>query len=144
MVPERRGEEPDELITGINITPMVDIMLVLLIIFMVTATYIVKPSIEVDLPRATQADRAVQSTVGLTLRASGELLINGRSIDERMLLAELRTAVKRNRGLQAIISGDSVVPHGRVVRLIDLLRRAGVTRFAINVQIDEAALKGLE
>jgi len=139
-------EEHDarELISEINVTPMVDIMLVLLIIFMVTATYIVKPSIEVELPRASQADKAVRSTVGLVLRASGEVLLDGRAIGERALYGELRGATARNRALQVIISGDAAVPHGRVVRLLDIVRRAGVTRFAINVQVDENALKGIE
>jgi biopolymer transport protein TolR len=138
------GSGGDDLISEINVTPMVDIMLVLLIIFMVTATYIVKPSIEVELPRVTQADKVVQSTVTLTLRAGGEVLLDGRAIGERALYVELRAAAARNRALQAILSGDAAVPHGRVVRLIDILRRAGVTRFAINVQVDEGALKGIE
>lgn len=134
----------DELITDINVTPMVDIMLVLLIIFMVTATLIVRPSITVDLPKASRADQAVQTSVGLTLQADGTLLLNGRAIQERQLYHYLRDRARQQEQLQAIIAGDDRVPHGRVVRIIDILRRAGVTRFAINVEVDPSSLKDLE
>jgi biopolymer transport protein ExbD len=134
----------DALISDINVTPMVDVMLVLLIIFMVTATLIVRPSITVDLPKASRADQAVQTSVGLTLKADGTLLLNGRSLGERQLYQHLKGRTKKQKTLQAIIAGDDRVPHGRVVRVIDILRRAGVTRFAINVEVDEAALEDLE
>jgi biopolymer transport protein ExbD len=136
-------DEGGELITEINVTPMVDVMLVLLIIFMVTATFIARSSIKVELPKASKAEPVVQSTVGLTLEADGGLLLNDRSIGERELYANLRRMVRVKRDLQVIIAGDAVVPHGRVVRAIDILRRAGVTKFAINVQVDEEALEDL-
>ena len=136
-------DEGGELITEINVTPMVDIMLVLLIIFMVTASFIVRPSIKVELPRASKADQAV-ATVGVTLRADGGLLLNGRPVTEAALLADLKRQARSQREVQAIISGDAAVRHGRVVRVIDIIRRAGVSRFAINVQVDEQALGDLE
>jgi len=140
--PGHDGDDGGELITEINVTPMVDIMLVLLIIFMVTATFIVRPSIKVELPKASRADRSV-ATVGVTLKADGGLMLNGRPLSEKALMAELRRQARSRRDVQAIIAGDAAVQHGRVVRVIDIIRRAGVTRFAINVQLDEGALEGL-
>ncbi len=137
-------EEPGAMITDINVTPMVDIMLVLLIIFMVTATYIVRPSIEVDLPRASTADNVIHSSQGLTIKANGELLLNGRTVQEKPLFEQLQRAARAQSELQVILSGDSAVPHGRVVQMIDLLRRAGVQRFAIDVQLDQHALDHLK
>lgn len=135
-----KDEENDELITEINITPMVDIMLVLLIIFMVTATYIVRPSIEINLPKATQADKVVQSTLGLSIKADGAVFLDGKQLSEKELFNELQQVARANKDVQAIIAGDSAVPHGKVVRVIDLLRQAGVTKFAINVQVAKDAL----
>jgi len=141
--PAHHGDEGGDLITEINVTPMVDIMLVLLIIFMVTATFIVRPSIRVELPKASKAEKSA-ATVGVTIRADGSLLLNGRPTDEKTLFAELRRQARTSHEVQAIIAGDRAVRHGRVVRVIDIIRRAGVTRFAINVQVDEGALDALE
>jgi biopolymer transport protein ExbD len=144
MSPASLGSDhqDEDLITEINVTPMVDIMLVLLIIFMVTASFIVRPSIEVKLPRASTGKQVV-TTLGVTLRADGGLLLNGRPVGERELLERLREGVRKEK-LQAIIAGDDAVRHGRVVRVIDILRRAGVTQFAINVKVDESYLDDLE
>ena len=136
-------DEGGDLITEINVTPMGDIMLVLLIIFMVTATFIVRPSIRVELPRASRAEQSV-ATLGVTIKADGALLLNGRAVSEKQLLVQLRRQARARREVQAIIAGDQAVRHGRVVRVIDIIRRAGVTRFAINVQVEEGTLDPLE
>jgi biopolymer transport protein ExbD len=141
--PGHEGDDGGDLITNINVTPMVDIMLVLLIIFMVTATFIVRPSIKVELPKASSAEKSV-ATVGVTLLAGGGLLLNGRPTTEKQLYSRLKRQALSKQDTQAIIAGDAAVPHGRVVRVIDIIRRAGVTRFAINVQIEEGALSGIE
>ena len=75
----------DEMITGINVTPLVDIILVLLIIFMVTANLINRPSIEVDLPQAATGEGAEPTTVALTLTEEGALFLNGTATDEARL-----------------------------------------------------------
>jgi biopolymer transport protein ExbD len=110
---------------------------------MVTASFIVQPSIKVQLPRASKADVAVTHT-GVTLKADGSLLLNGRPVREAQLRDELTRQARFKREVQVIIAGDAGVRHGRVVRVIDIIRRAGVTRFAINVQIDERTLDHLE
>lgn len=121
------------MITDINVTPLVDITLVLLIIFMVTTSYIVNPSIKVELPKAATGSEQARTTLALTLTKEGVLYLNGERSDDAGVLRSIATDLPRNPDLQAIIAADKVVPHGNVVHLIDLVKRAGVRKFAINV-----------
>ena len=126
-------------ITGINVTPFVDIALVLLIIFMVTAKYIVTPqAIPVDLPRASTSN-AVSVAVAVSVDASGAIFADTRPVNDEQLMAYMRERHRENADVRAIIAADQRVPHGRVVHVIDLVRRAGVTKFAIQTQVEGAA-----
>jgi biopolymer transport protein TolR len=127
------GDDNGQMISGINVTPLVDITLVLLIIFMVTATYIVNPSIKVDLPQAASGTDQMKTTLGLTLMKDGALYLNGERSSDAGVARYIATTLPGNPDLQAIIAADRVVPHGDVVHIIDLVKRAGVRRFAINV-----------
>jgi biopolymer transport protein ExbD len=122
-----------DMIVGINVTPLVDITLVLLIIFMVTASYIVSPSIKIDLPKAGSGGQQQQSSLSLTLTAQGALFLNGSPSNDEALTRYVAGALPQSPDLQAVIAADRSVPHGTVVHLIDVVRRAGVRRFAINV-----------
>jgi biopolymer transport protein ExbD len=126
--------DDEELISGINVTPLVDIVLVLLIIFMVTASYIVKESIEVDLPRAAHGGEATGSTLAVVLTRDGSIYLDGVRRTEEELSARTREAVAKDRDTRAIISADQAALHGAVVRVIDLVKGAGVSRFAINIE----------
>jgi biopolymer transport protein ExbD len=133
-------EDSGRMITDINVTPLVDIVLVLLIIFMVTTTYIVNPSIKVDLPKAETGSDQVKTNLALTLGKDGTLFLNGQASNEadvrKFILAEL----PGNPELQAIIAADKVVPHGSVVAVIDLVKKAGIRKFAINVEAANAGI----
>ena len=122
------------MITGINITPLVDVVLVLLIIFMVTATFIVTPSIKVDLPKAASGDSTPVSSLALVLSKTGEIYLNGQPTDEDGLRNFIRAELKEKKNLQAIISADKAVAHGTVIHIIDVVKTEGVTKFAINVE----------
>ncbi len=132
-------EEAGDEITGINVTPLVDITLVLLIIFMVTATYVVKETIEVDLPRAASGGQTVGPTLAFALDRDGTLFLDGAPATRDAARAAVRAAVARSPEARAIISADRGVSHGRVVEVIDLVKREGLTRFAIDVERDESA-----
>ncbi len=132
-------DEAGRMITDINVTPLVDITLVLLIIFMVTTTYIVNPSIKVDLPKAVSGSDQTRTTLALTLTKDGQLYLNGDRSDEAAVVKQIATELPKNPDLQAIIAADKVVPHGSVVHIIDLVKRAGVHKFAINVDSSAAA-----
>jgi biopolymer transport protein ExbD len=125
----RRGR----IISEINVTPLVDIMLVLLIIFMVTTTYIVRDAIEVKLPEASTGESRPVSLVAVTLDQKGNLALNGSRASEAEIRSYIRSERRQGRGLEGMIAADKMVPHGRVVQIIELLRREGVVRFAINV-----------
>jgi len=126
--------DDDDLISGINVTPLVDVVLVLLIIFMVTATYIVRASIEVDLPRAAHGGEATGTILSVIVTRDGQVWLDGARRTEDELGARTRAAVAKDADARAIISADKGALHGAVVRVIDLVRGAGVTRFAIHVE----------
>jgi biopolymer transport protein ExbD len=132
--PFQSDEDSGRMITDINVTPLVDIVLVLLIIFMVTTTYIVNPSIKVDLPKAATGSEQSRTTLALTLTRDGTLYLNGERSDDGAVVRYIGAELPRNADLQAIIAADKVVPHGSVVHVIDLVKRAGVRKFAINVE----------
>jgi biopolymer transport protein ExbD len=126
--------DDDDLISGINVTPLVDVVLVLLIIFMVTATYIVRASIKVELPRTAQGGEAAGAILTVVLTRDGVVYLDGVRRSEDELVALTKQAVARDGEVRALISADKGALHGAVVHLIDLVRGAGVTRFAIHVE----------
>ena len=132
--------QDDDAIVDINVTPLVDIMLVLLIIFMVASTYIVNPAIEVELPKAASAGEAVETTLSLVLRRNGEVFLNGKASTEAEIATQCRALSQSNPDVQAIIAADAAAQHGQVVHLIDVIKLSGVTKFAIN--IDPAQAEG--
>jgi len=129
----------EEMIAAINVTPLVDITLVLLIIFMVTATYVVKEAIEVDLPRAASGDEVVAPTLAFALDREGRLFLDGAPVTQESAREAIHAAVASSSEARAIISADRAVSHGRVVEVIDLAKREGLTRFAIDVEREEGA-----
>lgn len=121
------------LISEINVTPLVDIMLVLLIIFMLTANLIAKKAIEVDLPKASQGTTPEVTTLGITLTKTGELYLNGEAVTAAGLRSAVVAAIQKDAKSQAIIAADRMTSHGRVVWVIDLVKQSGVASFAINI-----------
>jgi biopolymer transport protein ExbD len=125
------------MITDINVTPLVDITLVLLIIFMVTAPMIVNnPSIKVELPKAASGDETLKSTLALTLQreAAGgySLYLNGEKTDEIKVREMIPDMLQKNKDLQAIIAADKGISYGDVVHVVDLVKTLGVHKFALN------------
>ena len=127
-------KEDDGAIVDINITPMVDIVLVLLIIFMVTTSVIVNQSIRVDLPQAANADESPQSTVALVLNSEGDLFLNGNKIEERDLYEIIPSKIADGSDIKAIISADKECRHGDVIHLIDVIKGLGISKFALNIE----------
>lgn len=128
--PERDGE----IITDINVTPMVDIMLVLLIIFMVTATYITRNAIEVQLPEAATGQDVTTTTLALVVSQDGSLFLNGEAVTLEQVRERVPGIVKESPEVQAVVDGDRSVPYGRVMEVIDALRSLGVKNFAASVE----------
>ena len=125
--------DADEAITGINVTPLVDITLVLLIIFMVTAKIIVSQSVPLDLPKAASGTE-VQVVFSVILAADGTTQVDSKTVpNDDAILLPAREAHQKNNELRAVIKADSAVPHGRVIHVLDLLKQAGVAKIAFGV-----------
>jgi biopolymer transport protein ExbD len=126
-------DEGGGIISDINVTPLVDIVLVLLIIFMVTARLIVSRAIPgVDTPKAASGEE-VRTTLALTIDARRALFINGERTDEAAAGELLRRAVAQNPDVQAVITADNTIPYGDFVALIDLVRLSGIKKYALTV-----------
>lgn len=125
--------ENNESIADINVVPLVDIILVVLIIFMVTAPMFIKPTINVNLPKAASGDQTAPSKLNIALTADGRINLNGTFVDEATVKQKAMDEVAKNADIQAIISADKDVPHGKVVGLLDIVKSAGVKKFAISI-----------
>lgn len=128
------GGHGDEPMTDINIVPLVDIILVVLIIFMVTATYIVAPSIKINLPDAATGDATEPSSLGISVAADGTLLLDGAIVTEEQLRTAVRDAKTKKADVVCLIAGDKDAKHGDVTHIIDLVKQEGVAKFAINIE----------
>lgn len=124
----------DEPIADINIVPFVDIILVVLIIFMVTAPVLLKPSINVNLPKSGSGDNTAPSELSISITAAGQVSLNGKPTDEKALSTYSKGLAAKNPEVQAIISADKDVTHGRVIAIIDAIKSAGVKKFAITIE----------
>ncbi len=127
-----KGED-DGLISGINVTPLVDVTLVLLIIFMVTAKIIVSQGMPMDLPKAASGE-AVQTVFSVELLADGRTRIDSDFVaNDDAIGTKGKEAFGKNRELRAVIRADKKVEHGRVIHVLDLLKRAGISKIAFAV-----------
>ncbi len=120
-------------IVGINVTPMVDVVLVLLVIMMVSATYIVQQSLKVELPKTATSDEAASSPAAVTITREGAFFFDGVAVDEGQLVGRLRSVVQANADVNLIVTADERALHGSVVHVIDLAKVEGINKFAINV-----------
>jgi biopolymer transport protein ExbD len=132
-----QDEDSGGTIADINVTPLVDIVLVLLIVFMITVPSIVNnPSIKVELPKAASGDDTLKSTLALTLQRVPEgvkLYMNGEPTDENKVKATVPDLLAKNKDLQTIIAADKGVAYGDVVHIVDLVKTLGVHKFALNI-----------
>lgn len=133
MAASNQGGDDDGMVSGINVTPFVDICLVLLVVFMLTAKIMVSQSIPLDLPKAAKG-QDVQLQFGVELYANGELKVNGTKLaGDDAILALAKEQLAKSADLRAVIRADTTVPHGRVIRVLDLLKQGGVSKIAFGV-----------
>lgn len=128
-----KSDQSDDLQSEINVVPLVDIILVVLIIFMVTAPMIMKPSININLPKAASGEATTPSKLNISISGDGQINLDGKIVDDNAVTEAAKAEVGTNPDIQAIISADKDVPHGRVVSVLDLVKSAGVKKFAISI-----------
>jgi biopolymer transport protein ExbD len=124
-------------IAAINVTPLVDVVLVLLVILMVASTYIVAQTLKVQLPRAKSTDGTAEKPTKVELLKGGALRWNDEPVQEPQLAEKMKAAVTGDPEMSLVVSADKEVMHGNVVHVLDLAKLAGITKFAINVQQTE-------
>lgn len=131
-------DNDDEIISGINITPLVDIMLVLLIIFMLVSTITDFRSIRVELPHAATGSEIHTKSVSVMISKEGVYYLDGQKVGTREELTQ-QLSIKKTEfpGLQVIISADKKACHEHVVNVIDIIRKLDINGFAINVEYTE-------
>jgi biopolymer transport protein ExbD len=121
-------------IMGINITPMVDVMLVLLVIMMVSAVYIVSQTLKVTLPKTANSDAPAESPFAVTITKEGRYLYEQKPLDEAGLVQKLHAAKQQKKDATLVVTADKESFHGDVVHVIDLAKSEGIVKFAINVE----------
>ena len=121
-------------ISEINITPFVDVVLVLLVIFMVTAPMMVKTTMDLKLPSAANTDEIKKDTISVTILKSGNVMLLGKLISADDLKVEVQKATRKNPNVQVLMEADKMATHGMVIELIDLVKAAGATNFAFQVE----------
>lgn len=131
----------EDLISGINVTPLVDVTLVLLIIFMVTAKIIVSQGMPMDLPKAASGEE-LQMVFSVELSADGQTRVDSQGVPSDEAISDLaKKAHLKNKDLRAVIRADKKVEHGRVIHVLDLLKQSGIAKIAFAVS---PTAKGIE
>lgn len=120
-------------ITGINVTPLVDIILVVLIIFMATAPLISRRALKVDVPKAAHHEKAATEAVQIVFSAKREISFIGKTVTAAELSARLAAAVAGSPDLHVTMTADKSLDYGAVVELLDLVRGAGVRKIGLEV-----------
>jgi biopolymer transport protein ExbD len=131
----------DDGITGINVTPLVDITLVLLIIFMVTTKIVLNQTVPLDLPKAATGTSDVQTVFSIVLATDGRVLVDSNEVpNDEAILGLSRNALVAHPDLRVVIKADAAVTHGRVIHVLDLLKQAHVSKIAFGVVPGPAAV----
>jgi len=125
--------DDQEIMTSINITPLVDIFLVLLIIFMITSTILDREEIKINLPKAAHAGTEAPKASGLVMDKDKNLFLDGVPSDSASIVAQLQNAVIKDPDHQVLIAADQDLAYREIVRLIDIVRGAGITKYALKV-----------
>jgi biopolymer transport protein ExbD len=119
----------DDGIVGINVTPLVDITLVLLVIFMVTAKLIVSQAIPMELPKVATPS-PLQTVLTVSVDPAGAASVNGKAVDDAALRAIAKSELTKDKELRTVIAASRSATHGAVLHVIDELRSVGVTKIA--------------
>ncbi len=130
-----QGSGQDEMptISEINVTPFVDVVLVLLVIFMVTAPMLVREQMNVNLPKASSGEKSAAKSVSIVIDKTGTVLLMEKPVPMESLGDEIKKLLAESPDAQAVISADEESRHGDVVKVMDILKGAGLSRFAIQI-----------
>ena len=123
------------IIAGINITPLTDVVLVLLVIFMIATPLLIRSEIKVNLPRTATAEAAAEKNLVVTIDAAGNVYLDGIRVAEADLGRSLTATLAKRPGAPVIIMGDKDVRYDLVVRVLEIAKSVGVSRLSLAVEI---------
>ncbi|MCB0349021.1 MAG: biopolymer transporter ExbD [Bdellovibrionales bacterium] len=126
------GGDNEDPIVDINITPFVDVILVVLIIFMVTTPMLVNQSIQIQLPKAVTGEDTPPTNLQLSISKDGEVYLDGKKVSEDEIEGIAKEKISFNANVQASIAADQDTTHGQVIRVIDLIKKGGIHKFSIS------------
>ncbi|MEI6127791.1 MAG: biopolymer transporter ExbD [Pseudomonadota bacterium] len=122
----------DEVTPDINMTPLIDIMLVLLIIFMMTSSIAVESGIDIGLPQTTSENSPRgESAVVISLDAAGIIAVQGKTTAFEKLQEAISTAIRETKSPMVILEGDRSVNLGKLIQIMDTAGAAGARKFSI-------------
>ena len=130
----RRSDDDMPAISEINVTPFVDVVLVLLVIFMVTAPMLVREQMAVNLPKASSGEKSAARSVNIVIDKGGAIRVMDKVVAIGDLANEIKAVLATDSNAQAVISADQEAKHGDVVQVMDIIKSAGLTRFAIQIE----------
>lgn len=137
MASNNSQKNDNDIVAEINMTPLIDVMLVLLIIFMVNASAAIEAAFNVDLPRAGQTAPVKAATnVMVSLSRNGEIAVQGKTIKVEQFKEEITEALKKEKTTAVLFAADTKAEFGRAVELIDVAKSSGASEFSIAAQVD--------
>jgi len=129
------GDDNSEIVAEINITPLTDIFLVLLIIFMITSSAMIESGGKVNLPKAVATQSESRGTT-VTLTPKKEIFVNQKKVNDESLEAALQEALRSSADKTVILRGDKDVLLGETVRIMSIIKRAGASEIAIAAEVE--------
>ena len=129
-----QSNSEDNEIGNINITPMVDVILVLLVIFMVTANFLKKESVNINLPKVSASDPNVAQSVQGAVTRDRKIMLEGSPADGPRLTSSLSREVKIRPNMRVTLSADERLAYGDIAEVMGLIRKSGVSRIALSVK----------
>ncbi|MCB1755920.1 MAG: biopolymer transporter ExbD [Gammaproteobacteria bacterium] len=128
----RKAEEDNE----INLTPMLDVVFILLIFFIVTTSFVKETGIDINRPSAATAEKKSKGNILIAIRPNGEIWIDNRNIDIRAVRANIQRLKARSPQSSVIIQSDQDARTGILVKVMDQIRLAGVQNISIAASVD--------
>jgi biopolymer transport protein ExbD len=135
MTPLDGSDESSDIVAEINITPLTDIFLVLLIIFMITSSAMVESGGKVNLPKAVATQSETRGTT-VTLTPKHEIYVNQKKVSEESLEPALKEALGTSADKIVILRGDKEVLLGETVKVMSIIKRAGASEIAIAAEAE--------